>query len=828
MAIKPVSGEIKAQAINDNLSYLDSKFDQINGGPKETFTSLSALIAKYPNGANSAMLITEADGSNGYLYTWNGSTWIKGPLYQAQGIADKSITENKLNFPAIEGEKSKNLFNKETVKKGFYLNDKGVEVASENWNISSLIEWPDNQFISFTPTSFFCAYDANGIFTFGQSVISSPISKPAGSVYFKICYNNSIIETAMVNAGNTLFAYDDYRNKIDPITIKPKSIVKQKLAFNAVEVQESINLFNKNNVEKGFYLDKNGNKLANQNWNISHKIECVAGDKINFTATSFLNFYSASDVHLKGIDTVTSPQIAPENVAYFKICYKTIDLDIAMVNFGDTLLPYQSFAMPLDKNVSVSASQIVDGAGTTNLDIIYARKIYTVANDLTSLPFERNYQADLVLDHMLDLGYDEKIDFENGIKVQSFVSPIINDGTDNGWIINSNQDVLITDKVINFKSPKYAIDSVAVKHVSTKASVGKAKKAFVLTIGDSLTNGHLIDINRPDKVLDDQMVYWSKIKQLAEMDKIEAGDNANDFNWFLMGQKSRRKVQVNYKGTNKIVNAGGEGYGGWSLYSILRHQNRLNPSQETWDYLNLGNGTGTDYTGSPAQKDLIASTNETFTGKPVNPFFDNDKTGANKFSITKYLARYRTMDNNGNRLALADCGEYVDESTRLNCDIATPTHVILQMGANDLGRTSLSKFLSNIKEFVATVRAELPECFIGISIAPDYAGTLFPSNYPEFNNCKIDLNGHKSHYQNAKQLNEWIDTVNEVNDKLYLIPSYFVQPSAYSTPFIEYKNLDGIDRRLIKTGAGPDIHPNYIASDSWAYQMYAWIKYTLK
>lgn len=96
MPINPVSGEIKAQPLNDNFSYLDSKVDQVNGGPKETFTSVSALQSKYPSGSNSAMLVTDATGSNGYLYTWNGTSWVKGPLYQSQGIADNSISEKKV------------------------------------------------------------------------------------------------------------------------------------------------------------------------------------------------------------------------------------------------------------------------------------------------------------------------------------------------------------------------------------------------------------------------------------------------------------------------------------------------------------------------------------------------------------------------------------------------------------------------------------------------------------------------------------------------------------------------------------------------------------
>ena len=88
MAIKPVSGDIQAQPLNDNFSYLENLALTANGGPKETFVGESALKSKYPNGADGAMLVTDANGANGYLYMWSGTAWVKGSLYQAQGIAD--------------------------------------------------------------------------------------------------------------------------------------------------------------------------------------------------------------------------------------------------------------------------------------------------------------------------------------------------------------------------------------------------------------------------------------------------------------------------------------------------------------------------------------------------------------------------------------------------------------------------------------------------------------------------------------------------------------------------------------------------------------------
>lgn len=69
--------------------------------PKETFLNLAALQAKYPNGNTSAMVVLESDGKTGYVYLWDGSAWIKGALYQAQGIAEKSIDNLKIKMSTI-------------------------------------------------------------------------------------------------------------------------------------------------------------------------------------------------------------------------------------------------------------------------------------------------------------------------------------------------------------------------------------------------------------------------------------------------------------------------------------------------------------------------------------------------------------------------------------------------------------------------------------------------------------------------------------------------------------------------------------------------------
>lgn len=97
MPIQPVSGEIKAQPLNDNFSYLDTKAQNLSGAPAGTYATVAALTAAYPNGNSKAYVVT-ADGG---WYYWKKpeNTWTKGGTYQSDGFADYSVTKNKLGFP---------------------------------------------------------------------------------------------------------------------------------------------------------------------------------------------------------------------------------------------------------------------------------------------------------------------------------------------------------------------------------------------------------------------------------------------------------------------------------------------------------------------------------------------------------------------------------------------------------------------------------------------------------------------------------------------------------------------------------------------------------
>ena len=84
----------------------------------------------------------------------------------------------------------------------------------------------------------------------------------------------------------------------------------------------------------------------------------------------------------------------------------------------------------------------------------------------------------------------------------------------------------------------------------------------------------------------------------------------------MVGQRSTNSWNLSYKTvSNRVMKTWAEGFGGWNSSVHLyysRNWESLPNSQGFFDLLGLGNGTGTDYTGSSEQKLAIATTPEGF------------------------------------------------------------------------------------------------------------------------------------------------------------------------------------------------------------------------
>lgn len=260
MPIEPVSGKIEAQKINDNLSYLDSQVRAVNGGPKETFTSESALQSKYPSGSDSVMLVTDTNGANGYLYSWNGTVWVKGVLYQAQGIADKSIKLRKLGIGITQTERSNNLINLTSVVWDKYIDyNSGKERLNENYCYVKIPIDQGETYEIIGTNQQGCFLDNTGAYMSGWiNIVNFPNEAPANATY--ICqtfYQTEISEGYISKVGESFHLPD----VLDTNAVKDESIPLTKISVPQF-LDGDINLFDSKKIEAGKYVDYTTGKLT--------------------------------------------------------------------------------------------------------------------------------------------------------------------------------------------------------------------------------------------------------------------------------------------------------------------------------------------------------------------------------------------------------------------------------------------------------------------------------------------------------------------------------------------------------------------------------------
>lgn len=575
-------------------------------------------------------------------------------------------------------------------------------------------------------------------------------------------------------------------------------------------------------------------------------------------------------------------------------------------------------SLPNSKKGALSPNRYLNQLGGSTSAIVKTNlpstavpnRIYTVLNDIDNRNYftsagalrqdlARSYSLSLYVDRFLKgFAFDTDVRFDlTGTDKYRLTSPRKGDddiiGFDHPPISTGITKTLTINGGTNYNNR-----IVSLTHISTRESVGSDKAVGFLPIGDSTIEGLNVEIGVPEgyahkawgvvheQFMKSQIDYLLATGYTASqiMSGSISPSDANKFKFTGMGTSPNGSggndiYTLNYRGVTKTYTVKADGRGGWGFREYINKPILCQRQQGTWDILGLGNGTGTDFTGTPAQNLLFdktawnpsaiintvpmrawVSTNYGFSGStttdyinwaearattPANFFFDKDKTDtvtdANgnvwqiRFSIKKYLERYRTMDNSGNRLVLSASTVGTKVSSTSDYDIYLPTHILLQSCQND-GNIAHFGLLAN--SLAQSIKAEYTangygSVNIGFSII-DGAGTYFPKLYPEVDAyCKMNESQRGVHDDNLTRL---LTTVtDEDSNKIWVISNTHVSPTAKS---VIYRNgnspefdltMDIRDSYSVasRTSLGIHAHQNAVGHRVWGIQNYAWIKYTL-
>lgn len=873
MEIKPIVGEVKAQPINDNFSYVTQQIMNVSSGsPKGVFANLSELQAAYPNGA-SGIYIVQSDGK---WYYWSGTAWLAGGNYQSSVV---SVGKDDLQFNAvypnatdflagtnitgieklnrtIKYNGSNQVYTFDTVSGEkcvlFAIDPKKVYAIKTTGSKLAIAQGYDTRDVNF----YLNLTDAQNSFVGSLKTTNGKMSYVTGTLDNNPCLIVNTNSNATVTVTN-----------ISDIEIDGKyNLMLPKVDVDGVDfVAEGKNKFNKDStgILLNTIITASGVVQSSSSSNLTHAIPVKKGDVVRFFNDTYMGSISSS-LFRGGIFNNSNLVIAPlnkdypgivinsalgygeitvqdPNAAYIKFNFHMSNKDSWMVAINDAYpKSYVPYAYLLDKTIGIYKSQLLENPiPNTSFERIYPDKVYVTCNDVKNDNYKfgkaRQYSTALHLDHCVPDTIDDSAYIVGDKSPEKdkayFYNPSFYDG--NFLIVNNGNNIDVKPKEVEIKSDKYKIDKFTVNQVSTKASVSKDKNPMVLIIGDSQSQ----DVGMSPRYGNGENSYFGYLMKYFLLDKIDAGNVLNEYRIKTLGTRISESLKFNYAGVNVDTLANSEGYASFCLYDLIHHPDRIRADQASWDAKGLGNGTGTDYTGTPAQKDLFALTNySSNVAEPVNRFYDNSKTGNTKFSLLKWIERYRTCDDNGNKLSLdsPSKGTFVNTQDFIDkYNICKPTHVVINLGRNDLASSSISAFMQNLQYMIDAIKSELPNVIIGICMTPDKAGTFFPNRYSKI--LDLDRMSARTEYEAVKQMKTTFGNMESNN--VYLIPLYFIQPTAWGKALQEVSmpesllgepgyNQDSFRRYRVLVD-GPETHPGSQAHLAWGYQVYSWMKYVL-
>lgn len=649
------------------------------------------------------------------------------------------------------------------------------------------------------------AYNSNKIKTHYSSS-TNQYTYQAGDYYVRFAFSSDL---AIANYGSILEEYQPYSGfgvfdqyQKDQIAILENKLSKRGTILNLIDytagiiggaIQASDGAIGTGFEDHYFvsdYIKVNAQNIISNAWFVpatwaSHNVYDQNKNRLRTVDNSSQYTYQAGDYYVRFGFNVYFPQ----------------------ANFGTVLgefIPYTGYG-DLDQ-VSARVSSLENGEvnQTVTLDarIAVPNNVYSVCNDEN---INRNYAANLYLSHLLKGSIAEfknkRLYFSNLDRKIFLNSPFTSDPTYNGGV---NKSETVVNETILSKC-EFINKAISFAHRSTLSSASKATHPKVLCIGDSITSGYLAWSNKNPVSLPNQ--YWAFVKMLYEMDKIDGGDNASEYNVKMIGRNDGSFTLDYGTVTGRTVRAFGEAQGGATLAEMR---------QAIWG--GYGN---------------------------ANPFFNGSD-----FSITYYLSQFRTMDNNSNRLYFDNAGatvgvggsqgyiysggSYILSGVNIGAqvtnteayDVCTPTHVSIQMVQN----SSLPMFQTHIAPIITIIKAELPTAKI-ILMGNDCVGTAFPEDHPEYKEVDIYDPFANFHGGNLEMVEYLMDTVENEGNGIFALANLFTAPDAKALSSIPLVSADSIESNEViqqsnqAYGLGLYAHPNNRAHSAWGYQLYSLLKY---
>lgn len=189
-------------------SYVDTKIG--NMGNVKTFKG-SCLYSALPSSATVDDYWYVTDRKTNFC--WNGTSWVD--IGDNLNIGEKTVAPEMTTFFTP----SKNLFNKETVTKGYYVKwDTGKLVANANSSVSEFMDISHQKVFYLNNRNQVAFYNENEDYVSGLVGVNK-FERPEGVKYVRLTVTTSLLDTTQLEVGDKFTGYEPFKLLINPMYV---------------------------------------------------------------------------------------------------------------------------------------------------------------------------------------------------------------------------------------------------------------------------------------------------------------------------------------------------------------------------------------------------------------------------------------------------------------------------------------------------------------------------------------------------------------------------------------------------------------------------------
>ena len=326
-------------------------------------------------------------------------------------------------------------------------------------------------------------------------------------------------------------------------------------------------------------------------------------------------------------------------------------------------------------------------------------------------------------------------------------------------------NIMNIKETLKYKSDTLDVADNTFNKISIRENTSN-DKIFILIIGDSVTAGAITNKQ-----------YWAVAREFFAKEDIDLKRTSNVM---FLGSNNCRTEILDYGGVTKEIKSCACGISSWSLTNWLTS---------------------------------------------ASSHFVYNKDGTPTFSILKWIERYRTHDDNGNKLELGQgTGTLItsDNIDKIQC--CTPNIVYINSTHN-------GGSIEQHEQMIEIIRSEIPDCKIIVGNPMPLTGTWHKEKYVGID-WLDDANIIGPNYDwGGEYGSSRIASLKYYIDKEKKNDWFFFMPQCVTMPTVEALEYDLVDcgvkqmKQVTKLNQLPKEHPSTLTHKIWGYELYALLKY---